>query len=216
MRVLTGKTLILATHNLGKVREFEALMAPFDITVESAKDRGLDEPKETGKTFEENAYIKAFAAASATLLPALADDSGLCVDALDGAPGVYTADYATKPDGSRDFLWAMEKLEKALRAVGATTNEQRSARFICVLCLAWPDGYAESFRGEIAGHLVWPPQGEDGFGFDPVFRPYGHDRTFGQLTAEAKHSWSPGGQSALSHRARAFAKFAEAKLSIPT
>ncbi len=175
---------------------------------------GLPEPPETGETFEDNAYTKAFAAATATGLPALSDDSGLVVDALGGRPGVHTADWAEKPDGTgRDFAMAMRKVEDLLRKKGAATPERRGGRFVAVLCLAWPDGHAEYFRGEVDGTLVWPPRGDKGFGYDPVFRPNGYDQTFGEMSAGEKHSWEAGrGDLGLSHRARAFAKFAGAML----
>lgn len=202
----------MASHNAGKLREFADLMAPFGLEAKSARECGLPEPDETGTSFEENAYIKAFAAAQATGLPALSDDSGLVVDALDGQPGVYTANWAEKPDGSRDFGMAMEKTETLLRERGATEPGQRGGRFVAVICLAWPDGEAEYFRGEAEGTLVWPPRGDKGFGYDPVFLPQGHERTFGEMAAEEKHGWAPGQATALSHRARAFQKFARAKL----
>lgn len=209
---LAGRRIVVASHNAGKLREFAELMAPFGIEAKSARDYGLPEPEETGTSFEENAYIKAFAAAQATGLPAMSDDSGLCVDALDGAPGVYTADWATQADGSRDFLKAMEKTEALLQEAGATEPAARTGRFVAVICLCDPDGQAEYFRGEAEGTLVWPPRGERGFGYDPVFRPTGFDVTFGEMSAEEKHGWKPGQESALSHRARAFQKFARAKL----
>lgn len=212
MNSLAGRKIVVASHNAGKLREFADLMAPFGIEAKSAKDYGLPEPEETGTTFEENAYIKAFAAAKATGLPAMSDDSGLCVDALDGAPGVYTADWATRPDGTRDFMMAMEKTQALLAAKGATEPAQRTGRFVAVLCLCEPDGTAEYFRGEAEGTLVWPPRGSDGFGYDPVFQPHGFEITFGEMTAEEKHGWKPGQETALSHRARAFQKFARAKL----
>ncbi|MCV0395000.1 MAG: non-canonical purine NTP pyrophosphatase [Rhizobiaceae bacterium] len=213
-RPLTERRIVVASHNEGKLREFAGLMAPFGFEARSAKEYGLPEPDETGTTFEENAAIKALAAATATGLPALSDDSGLCVDALDGQPGVYTADWATLPDGSRDFMMAMEKTEKALRDRGATAPDARTGRFVAVICLAWPDGHREFFRGEAEGTLVWPPRGSDGFGYDPVFLPNGHARTFGEMTADEKHGWTPGNGEALSHRARAFAGFARAKLGL--
>ena len=212
MRALTDRTLVVATHNDGKLREFAGLMAPFGIETRSAGELGLPEPDETGTTFEENAYIKAYAAARATNLPALSDDSGLCVDALGGQPGIYTANWAETPDGGRDFGVAMQRTEVALQEVGAIEPEQRTGRFVAVLCLAWPDGHAEYFRGEADGRLVWPPRGDKGFGYDPVFLPDGHERTFGEMTAEEKHGWKPGMKDALSHRARAFQKFAQAML----
>lgn len=212
MRDLKGRTLVVASHNAGKLREFADLLGPFGIDAKSAKEFGLPEPDETGTTFEENAYIKAFAAASATGLPAMSDDSGLVVDALDGQPGVYTANWAEKADGARDFMMAMEKTEKLLLERGATDPEARTGRFVAVICLAWPDGEAEYFLGEAEGHLVWPPRGTSGFGYDPVFLPVGHTRTFGEMAAEEKHGWKPGQPDALSHRARAFQKFARARL----
>lgn len=212
MRDLSGGRIVVASHNAGKLREFADLMAPFGLEAKSAREYGLPEPDETGTSFEENAYIKAFAAAQATGLPALSDDSGLVVDALDGQPGVYTANWAEKPDGSRDFGMAMEKTETLLRERGATEPGQRGGRFVAVICLAWPDGEAEYFRGEAEGTLVWPPRGDKGFGYDPVFLPQGHERTFGEMAAEEKHGWAPGQATALSHRARAFQKFARAKL----
>lgn len=205
---------MLASHNKGKLREFADLLAPFGYEVRSAAELGLAEPEETGTRFEENAYIKACAAAKATGMPALADDSGMCADALDGAPGVHTADWATLPDGSRDFRVAMEKVEEFLREKGAATPEGRRARFVAVMCLCFPDGEAEYYRGEVEGLLVWPPRGELGFGYDPVFQPEGFETTFGEMTAEEKHGWKPGDAHALSHRARAFKKFAEARLGV--
>ena len=212
MRALDSRKVVVASHNAGKLREFADLMAPFGFEAKSAKELGLPEPDETGTTFEENAYIKAYAAAQATGLPALADDSGLVVDALGGAPGVYTANWAETPDGTRDFDIAMQRAEVALQEVGAVAPEQRKGRFVAVICLAWPDGEAEYFRGEAEGTLVWPPRGDSGFGYDPVFQPDGHERTFGEMTAEEKHGWKPGKAEALSHRARAFQKFARALL----
>lgn len=207
-----GNSIVVASHNAGKLAEFADLLGPFGLETKSAKEFGLPEPDETGTTFEQNAYIKAYAAALATGLPALSDDSGLVVDALGGAPGVYTADWATKPDGSRDFLMAMQKTEDALHKAGATEPAQRTGRFVAVICLCFPDGEAEYYRGEAEGTLVWPPRGSSGFGYDPVFLPAGHSRTFGEMTAEEKHGWKPGMATATSHRARAFKLFAEARL----
>ncbi|WP_315919101.1 RdgB/HAM1 family non-canonical purine NTP pyrophosphatase [Mesorhizobium sp. SP-1A] len=212
MHSLNGKKIVVASHNAGKLREFSDLMAPFGFEAGSAKEYGLPEPDETGTTFEENAYIKAHAAAMATGLPALSDDSGLCVDALDGAPGVYTANWAEKEDGTRDFGMAMQRTEVAMQEVGASEPAQRTGRFVAVICLAFPDGEAEYYRGEVEGTLVWPPRGELGFGYDPVFLPDGYDKTFGEMSAQEKHGWKPGDAQALSHRARAFKKFAEARL----
>ncbi|AZO49831.1 MAG: RdgB/HAM1 family non-canonical purine NTP pyrophosphatase [Mesorhizobium sp.] len=212
MHSLNGHKIVVASHNEGKLREFADLMAPFGFEAKSAKEYGLPEPDETGTTFEENAYIKAYAAAKATGLPALSDDSGLCVDALDGAPGVYTANWAETPDGSRDFGMAMQRTEVALQEVGAAEAAQRAGRFVAVICLAFPDGEAEYYRGEAEGTLVWPPRGTLGFGYDPVFLPNGFEKTFGEMSAEQKHGWKPGQPTALSHRARAFQKFAKARL----
>jgi len=214
MRAINGRKFVLASHNSGKLREFDGLLAPFGYEVRSAGELGLPEPEETGTTFEENAYIKASAAARATGLPALSDDSGMCADALGGKPGVYTADWATLPDGSRDFGLAMERVEDLLREKGALAPGERRARFVAVLCLCFPDGEAEYYRGEVEGHLVWPPRGELGFGYDPVFQPDGYQTTFGEMTAEEKHGWKPGEKQALSHRARAFQKFAQARLGV--
>ena len=212
MRHLEDRNIVVASHNDGKLREFADLMAPFGFEAKSAKEFNLPEPEETGTTFEENAYIKAHAAARATGLPALSDDSGLCIDALGGQPGVYTANWAEMPDGKRDFAIAMQRAEVALQEVGASSPGTRTGRFVAVICLAWPDGHAEYFRGEAEGHLVWPPRGTKGFGYDPVFVPHGYERTFGEMTAEEKHGWKPGQETALSHRARAFQKFAHAML----
>lgn len=212
MHALTDKKIVVASHNAGKLREFAGLLGPFGLEAKSARDYGLPEPDETGTTFEQNAYIKAFAAAKATGLPAMSDDSGLCVDALDGAPGVYTANWAEKPEGGRDFGMAMQRTEAALQEVGATEPAQRTGCFVAVICLAFPDGEAEYYRGEVEGTLVWPPRGDLGFGYDPVFLPNGYAKTFGEMSAEEKHGWKPGDAEALSHRARAFKKFAEARL----
>ena len=205
-------TLIVASHNEGKLREIGKLIRPFGLTAQSIGEYNLPEPIETGATFEENALIKAKAACDATGLPALSDDSGLCVDALDGAPGVYTADWAEQADGSRDFDLAMEKVETALASAGAISAAQRHANFVAVLCLCMPDGRVEYFRGDAPGTLVWPPRGVGGFGYDPVFMPDGFNITFGEMPADQKHSWKPGQGEGLSHRARAFAKFARACL----
>ncbi|PWW00097.1 XTP/dITP diphosphohydrolase [Hoeflea marina] len=208
------KTILVASHNEGKIREITDLFGPLGITVTSAAELGLPEPPEIGHTFEENAALKAVTAARAAGIPALSDDSGLVVDALDGAPGIYTADWAEMPGGGRDFAIAMRKVEDALRARGFTDPERRSGRFVSVLCLADPDGSTQFFRGEAEGHLVWPPRGGLGFGYDPVFQPQGHSRTFGEMSAEEKHGWKPGDAHALSHRARAFKLFAEECLGL--
>ncbi len=212
MKDLSARKIVVASHNDGKLREFADLIAPFGFEAKSAREYGLPEPDETGTTFEQNAYIKAHAAAVATGLPALSDDSGLVIDALGGQPGVYTANWAETEDGTRDFGMAMQRAELAMQEVGATEPAQRAGKFVAVICLCYPDGEAEYFRGEAPGTLVWPPRGEMGFGYDPVFQPDGHARTFGEMTAQEKHGWTPGQPSALSHRARAFQKFAQAKL----
>ncbi|GAA4170240.1 RdgB/HAM1 family non-canonical purine NTP pyrophosphatase [Shinella granuli] len=209
MRKLDTKTIVVASHNAGKIREIEDLIGPFGFSARSAAELNFEEPDETGTTFEENATIKALASAKASGLPALSDDSGLVIDALDGAPGVYTANWAEKEDGTRDFAMAMEKVETALAEKGATEAKDRTARFVSVLCLAWPDGHTELFRGEVEGHVVWPPRGTEGFGYDPVFRPNGYETTFGEMSAQEKHGWKPGDAAALSHRARAFKRFVE-------
>lgn len=213
MRKLDSKRLIVASHNAGKIREIRDLIEPLGYEAASAADLNFVEPEETGTTFEENAAIKALASAKASGLPALADDSGLVVDALDGDPGVYTANWAETADGTRDFPMAMRKVEDALLAKDARDPSDRGGRFVSVLCLAWPDGHLEHFRGEVEGTIVWPPRGTRGFGFDPVFQPQGRSVTFGEMTAEEKHGWKPGDAEALSHRARAFKLFAETCLA---
>jgi XTP/dITP diphosphohydrolase len=196
-----GATLVAATHNKGKLREIEELVRPYGLEVVAADALGLDEPEETGSTFEANADLKALAAAKASGLPALADDSGLAVDALDGEPGIYSARWAG-PD--KDFAYAMQRVEDELQERGAVRPEARTARFVAVLSLAFPDGHVERWRGEVAGTLVWPPRGKNGFGYDPMFVPEGHDQTFGEMDNHAKRK--------MSHRARAFAAFAHARL----
>jgi XTP/dITP diphosphohydrolase len=209
MRKLDTKTIVVASHNAGKIREIEDLIGPFGFSAKSAAELKFEEPDETGTTFEENAAIKALASAKTSGLPSLSDDSGLVIDALDGAPGVYTANWAETADGTRDFTMAMEKVEKALADKGVVSSKDRTARFVSVLCLAWPDGHTELFRGEVEGHVVWPPRGSQGFGYDPVFQPEGFAATFGEMSAEEKHGWKPGDAAALSHRARAFKLFVE-------
>jgi XTP/dITP diphosphohydrolase len=209
MRKLETKTIVVASHNAGKIREIAELIGPFGFSAKSAADLNFAEPDETGTTFEENAAIKALASAKASGLPALSDDSGLVIDALDGAPGVYTANWAEREDGTRDFVMAMEKVEKALAESGAVSPDQRTARFVSVLCLAWPDGHTEYFRGEVEGIVAWPPRGDKGFGYDPVFQPEGHELTFGEMSSDEKHGWQRGEPEALSHRARAFKRFVE-------
>lgn len=207
-RRLTGR-LIIATHNGGKLREMRELMAPYGIDCVSAGELGLPEPEETGVTFMENALIKARAAAEAANLPALADDSGLCVAALDGAPGIYSARWAGE---SKDFTAAMALVEEKAKAAGALTPDKRGAWFISALAVVWPDGHAEEFEGRIDGLLVDPPRGTAGFGYDPCFLPEGHERTFGEMTSEEKHGIPADGSRALSHRARAFQMLAKACL----
>ena len=203
-QLLTGK-LVIATHNSGKLAEFRDLLEPFGLQVVSAGELGLAEPDETGSTFEANAELKALAAARATGFLALADDSGICVEALGGEPGIYSARWAG-PD--KDFARAMRNIEERLQASGATKPGDRRAYFVAVLCLAQPDGSTRLWRGEVHGDLVWPPRGAAGFGYDPMFQPDGHTRTFGEMTADEKHGWRPGDEVALSHRARAFKLFA--------
>ena len=213
MRKLDTRTIVVASHNAGKIREIEELIGPFGFSAKSAAELKFVEPDETGTTFEDNAAIKALASAKASGMPALSDDSGLVIDALGGDPGVYTANWAEREDGTRDFVMAMEKVEKALSDAGAATPEARTARFVSVLCLAWPDGHTEMFRGEVEGTVVWPPRGTKGFGYDPIFQPEGFDKTFGELTSDEKHGWKPGDATALSHRARAFKLFVETCLT---
>lgn len=208
-KLRAGDKLILASHNGGKLAEFQELFAPFGLEIISAAALDLPEPDETGTTFAENARIKAHAAAKAANMLALSDDSGLCVDALDGDPGVYTANWAGP---NKDFNHAMKRVEDALQAANATNPAQRHGAFHATLCLAHPDGRDALYEGRAEGTLVWPPRGDIGFGFDPVFMPTGFDITFGQMSSSDKHSWAPG-QPGLSHRARAFAKFVEGAIA---
>jgi len=203
-RKIEGR-LVIATHNPGKLRELRGLLTPYGIEAVSAGELGLAEPDETGASFRENARIKAQAAAMALKLPAFADDSGLVVEALDGAPGIHSARWGG-PD--KDFAGAMQKIETMLRERNAT---DRRAHFACALCVAWPDGRLEEFEDRVDGTLVWPPRGDRGFGYDPIFLPDGHTRTFGEMSADEKHGLPPKGKG-LSHRARAFLKLAEACL----
>ena len=198
-------TFVVATHNKGKLREIEELVAPFGLNAVSAASLGLPEPEENGTTFIANALIKARAAATAAKLPALADDSGICVAALDGAPGIYSARWAGP---GKDFGFAMEQVEKELQEKGCTTPEQRRAWFISALALVWPDGHEEIVEGRVDGTLVWPPRGVAGFGYDPMFLPDGEMRTFGEMTSDEKHGLPPLGKG-LSHRARAFIELAD-------
>ena len=206
-RQITGK-LVIATHNAGKLREMRELLALYGIEAVSAGELNLPEPEETGTTFAENAAIKAHAAAKASGLPAFADDSGLVVDALGGAPGIHSARWAG-PD--KNFMRAMQNIDQMLRDHGATTPARRTAHFVSALCVAWPDGHTEDFEAIVEGTLVWPPRGDAGFGYDPMFLPDGHDRTFGEMRSDEKHGLPPRGQG-LSHRARAFMKLADACL----
>jgi XTP/dITP diphosphohydrolase len=206
-RPIRGR-LVIATHNSGKLAEMRDLLAPYGIDATSAGELGLKEPEELGMTFRDNAHIKAEAAAKATGLPAFADDSGLVVDALDGAPGIQSARWAGP---ERDFGRAMATIEEKLRDRGVTTPERRKAHFVSALCVAWPDGHVEEFEGRVTGTLVWPPRGDQGFGYDSMFQPHGHMRTFGEMPSEDKHGLPPRGKG-LSHRARAFLKLAEACL----
>ena len=223
-----GTELVVATHNPGKLAELRDLLAPFGIAAVSAGELGLPEPAETGTSFRDNARIKAQAAAMAAQRVAFADDSGLAVDALDGAPGIHSARWAGP---SKDFAAAMARIERELAARGCGEPLQRQARFVCALCLAWPDRHLEEFEGRVEGTLVWPPRGDAGFGYDPMFLPEGHARTFGEMTSAEKHGLPPSalahvlvgkpvstlpgrarGQG-LSHRARAFQQLAEACLA---
>jgi XTP/dITP diphosphohydrolase len=211
-RLKRGEKLLIATHNAGKLAEFRELFTPLGLVLVSAGELNLPEPEETGTTFVENARIKAHAAASAARMIALADDSGLSVDALDGAPGVYTADWAATPTG-RDYSMAMRRVEDQLQAIGANSPGLRKGAFNATLCLAHPDGRDDLYEGKVTGTMVWPPRGDKGFGFDPMFMPDGFDITFGEMPSSAKHSWAPG-QVGLSHRARAFAKFVEGAIEL--
>jgi XTP/dITP diphosphohydrolase len=197
---------VIATHNPGKLSEMRELLEPYGVEALSAGELGIGEPEETGASFRDNARIKAAAAAKATGLAAFADDSGLVVEALDGAPGIHSARWAG-PD--KNFSRAMEAIEAGLAARGAPA---RRAHFVSALCIAWPDGHVEEFLGRVDGTLVWPPRGRRGFGYDPMFLPDGHARTFGEMDAVEKHCLPPKGRG-LSHRARAFLKLAEACLA---
>ena len=184
--------LVIASHNKGKVGEIADLLRPLNIPIIGAGELGLAEPEETGQTFIENAVLKATLAAEASQLPALADDSGLVVNALGGAPGIYSARWAG-PD--KDFSHAMRRVSEALLLGG---NPDRSCSFVCALALAWPDGHTESFEGRVAGTITWPARGDRGFGYDPIFTPLGHEKTFGEMDPDQKH--------AMSHRADAFSQ----------
>lgn len=192
MRLPRGSHLVVASHNEGKVREIKALLGPLGVEPISAGQLGLAEPEETGLTFAANAQIKAIAAATASGFAALADDSGLCIEALDGAPGIYSARWAGP---TKDFRIAMNRVHDELRHKGLTTSR---AKFVCALCIALPSGQAHAFEGEVAGHIAFPPRGDHGFGYDPIFIPEGMDQTFAQIDPALKH--------AMSHRAKAFDK----------
>ncbi len=198
-RRLTEKRIVVASHNAGKVREINDLLHPFGLEAVSAADLNLPEPDETEDTFIGNALLKARAAARASGLPALSDDSGLAVDALDGAPGIHSARYAG-PD--RDFDYAMARLNRDMAASG---RPERTARFICVLALVWPDGEEAAFEGKVEGEITFPPRGDHGFGYDPVFQPLGHSISFGEMDPTEKHG--------MSHRADAFRQLIAACLS---
>jgi XTP/dITP diphosphohydrolase len=201
LRLLPGTRLVVASHNAGKVREIRDLVAPFDLSVVSAGELGLPEPEETGSTFAANAALKAVAAAEGSGLLALSDDSGLEVAALDGAPGIYSARWA---GAGKDFTVAMQRVADEVRKCGGWKESGPRANFMCALCLARPDGSSQLFEGKVYGHLVWPPRGDRGFGYDPMFVADGETLTFGEMEPDAKH--------AISHRARAFQAFARACL----
>ena len=206
-RHFDGGRLVIASHNAGKVREIHDLLRRFQVEVVSAAELGLDEPEETGSTFVENAELKALAAARASGLAALADDSGLAADALDGAPGIYSARWA---GADRDFAVAMSELERQLAARGDghdAPSANRAASFRCALCLAWPDGHCETFEGRVAGQLIWPPRGARGFGYDPAFVADGYEITFGEMDPDEKHR--------ISHRADAFRQLVAACFEKP-
>jgi XTP/dITP diphosphohydrolase len=196
-RRFNEKRLIIASHNPGKVREIDDLLRPYGITICSASELSLEEPEETGNTFVTNAILKAKLAANALQLPALADDSGMAIDALGGDPGIYSARWAGP---TKDFAVAMEKIEALLKP-----ESDRSAQFVCALALAWPDGHVETFEGLVKGVLVWPPRGSAGFGYDPMFLPDGRVETFGEMDQTEKHT--------ISHRATAFKKLVSACFS---
>ena len=200
IRKLTPGKLVIATHNAGKVREITALLSTYGMQTISAAELDLPEPEETGTTFVANAELKARYAADLSGLPALADDSGLCVEALGGDPGVYTANWAETADGSRDWMLAMTKVQQRLDALGPDVS--RAATFVSTLALGWPDGHLEWFDGRIDGTLIWPPRGAAGFGYDPMFVPLGETRTFAEMPFEEKQ--------ANNHRARAFAALVKA------
>jgi XTP/dITP diphosphohydrolase len=202
VRKLGPGKLVVASHNEGKVREIRALLAPYGIEPVSAAELDLPEPDEIGVNFIENADLKARQAADLSGLPALADDSGLCVEALGDRPGIFSARWAEGPDGSRDFHRAMQRVEDELQALGPEVS--RDAHFACALAVVWPDGESEWFEGRVEGTLVWPPRGGSGFGYDPLFLPLGREQTFGEMDQAEKHR--------ISHRAEAFRKLVDALL----
>lgn len=210
-RLLSGK-VVIATHNPGKLREMRDLLAPYGVELVSAGELGLPEPEENGHMFAENAAIKAVAAAKAAALPALADDSGICIDALDGAPGLFSANWAGP---GKDFAPALARVQAELAKRGATTPEQRKAHFVSALVIAWPDGHQELFEGRVFGEIVAEPRGLSGFGYDPIFQPAGYAKTFGEMAAAEKHGIPQDGSPGLSHRARAFHVLAAACLRTP-
>lgn len=211
-RLLSGK-VVIATHNQGKLREMRELMEPYGVALVSAGELGLPEPEENGHMFAENAAIKAVAAANASGLPALSDDSGICIDALDGAPGLFSANWAGP---GKDFKPALARVQVELAKRGATTPDKRRAHFVSALVIAWPDGHQELFEGRVFGEIVHEPRGMAGFGYDPIFKPDGHERTFGEMSSQEKHGIDWGNREAsLSHRARAFQLLASACLRKP-
>jgi XTP/dITP diphosphohydrolase len=210
-RLLTGK-VVIATHNQGKLREMRELLAPYGIDLVSAGELGLPEPEEDGHMFAENAAIKAVAAANASQLPALSDDSGVCIDALDGAPGLFSANWAGP---GKDFAPALARVQVELAKRGATTADKRRAHFVSALVIAWPDGHQELFEGRVFGAIIDGPRGAGGFGYDPIFLPDGHAKTFGEMTSQEKHGIPADGSPGLSHRARAFHDLACACLRKP-
>jgi len=213
-KLASGTRIVVATHNQGKLRELRELLSPFGLDLVSAGDLNLPEPPETGHMFSDNAAIKAQAASDATGLPALADDSGICIDALDGAPGIFSANWAGP---GKDFAPALARVQDELDLREAESPNQRRAHFVSALILIWPDAHAHLFEGRVWGTITAEPRGTQGFGYDPIFLPYGETRTFGEMSADEKHGidWSPGGRTGLSHRARAFRLMAEACLSAP-
>ncbi|MBA5723700.1 RdgB/HAM1 family non-canonical purine NTP pyrophosphatase [Candidatus Liberibacter sp.] len=207
MRRLSQRDIVIASHNEDKINEIRGFVLPLRLLPKSSIELSLIVPEETGETFEENAIIKALSAAKMTGIPALSDDSGLMVDALDGKPGVHSARWAETIAGKRDFHMAMQKIEDALAVKSIEDPSLRSACFISVLCIAWPDGHVENFFGRVEGTIVFPPRGTLGFGYDPIFQPKGCNRTFGEMTEHEKNFFDPNGSDPLSHRARAFKCF---------